>query len=126
MPSSRRRPGSCGRATNSDNGQAAEHLTAADLLHRGLFVTKPLNTNGPHDLHVRVRGVWITIQVKTGQVGMDSGTITIRTPKSGITSDIIAAVDLQTMRVRYLPNEQPVPEELLNGQVPNVPHAPEP
>jgi hypothetical protein len=90
-------------ATSSDIGQAGEHLVAADLLRRGLIGTKPLNTNGPHDLHFKFSEGWKTIQVKLGRLSPTTGKICIQN-RVGVTSDILAMVDLQGMRVRYVAN----------------------
>lgn len=102
-----------GIATPADTGQAGEHLVAADLLRRGLQGTKPLNTNGPHDLHFKFSSGWKTIQVKLGKVSKRTGTLYPNNWKRSIVSDIFAVVDLAGMRVRYISNDSALPPELL-------------
>jgi len=101
----------CG-ATKSDAGEAGELLTAADLLTRGLPTTKPYNRNGSDDLHVNVGGRWRNVQVKLGRVHEITNTISLH-KRRGITSDIIAVVDLVGKRIRYISNtDEPLPKEL--------------
>lgn len=102
-----------GSGTPSDVGQAAEHLVAADLLSRNLRVTKPLNTNGEHDLHAYMSGVWRTIQVKCAQRNRLTGAIYTGRKRSSVTSDILAMVSIPTKEIRYLPNRiSQLPAEL--------------
>ena len=101
------------KGTASDAGQAGELLVAADLLRRGLPATKPLNTNGPDDLHAKFGEVWKTIQVKLGLVNQRTGNISVNRRGEKISSDIEAWVDLRGFRIRYISNTaHPLPEEL--------------
>jgi hypothetical protein len=101
------------KPTPSDAGEAGELLVAADLLTRGLEVTKPFNRNGPDDLHVRTRKGWLNIQVRLGRV-KKTGTLTPNTRGYKFTSEILAWVDLKGKRIRYMSNTgDPVPDELL-------------
>lgn len=102
-----------GKATRSDEGQAAEHLVAADLLRRGLQVTKPLNTNGTDDLHTKLGAKWISVQVKTGARYKQTGILCPRHGVGDITSDIFAVVDTANFEIRYIPiREKTLPPEL--------------
>lgn len=103
------------RPSNSDSGQAGEHLVAADLLTRGLHVTKPLNTNGPHDLHFRLSSGWVTVQVKLGRVRTSTGEIAAPGGRQmrNILSDVLALVYLPEKRIRYVANIGDLPVELL-------------
>lgn len=101
--------------TKSDVGQASEHLVASDLLARGFRVTKPLNTNGHHDLHAHIGGEWRTFQVKAGRRNSVTGAIinTENRKSRPILSDIVAVVWLPTKEIRYIPaNIQQLPAEL--------------
>lgn len=107
-------------ATRCNAGQAAEHFVGADLLHRGLEVTKPLNVNGPDDLHVRVSTGWLKVQVKVAKVNTKTGRFMMsggsggKAKKSNMTSDILALVDLIDRRIEYEPLRGTVPPELLD------------
>jgi hypothetical protein len=104
-----------GKGTPCDRGQASEHFVACDLLSRGLLVTKPLNINGPHDLHAKCGKKWFTFQVKSGKVNRKTGTLRPN-HTTGATSDIIVAVDIVGKRVRYLPrNISKLPPELCDA-----------
>jgi hypothetical protein len=86
---------------------------AADLLSRGLAVTKPLNVNGAHDLHAKCGDQWFTFQVKTGQLNLKTGLLKPCRSVSDVTSDIVAVADLTDKRIRYIPqNVFELPEEL--------------
>ena len=105
-----------GRGTPADVGQACEYFVAADLLSRGLPVTKPLNVNGPHDLHVKCGSSWITVQVKAAEVNKKTGRFRANNSHRRdcpVTSDVLAAVDLVGRRIRYTARNIPeLPEEL--------------
>jgi hypothetical protein len=90
--------------TKADGGQAAEYFTAADLLSRGLAVTKPLNVNGEHDLHAKVNGRWLTFQVKTALMSHSGKLRPNCRGRKTITSDVIAHVFLPTKQIRYEAN----------------------
>ena len=106
--------------TPCDMGQACEHFVAFDLLARGLEVTKPLNTNGKHDIHAKCGDKWITIQVKKGRVNPKTKVVKAnnagrnsRYSDRNVTSDVLAAVDARGRRVRYIPFNIPeLPKEL--------------
>lgn len=101
------------KATNSDLGQAAELFVASDLLLRGLEVTKPLNINGPHDLHVRASGRWWNVQAKHGTLNTRTNRLHCKTNKDNMPADILAVVHLPTNRIDYVPlNNNRLPEEL--------------
>jgi hypothetical protein len=102
-----------GQGTCSNLGQAGEYLVAADLLNRGFEVTKPLNVNGPHDLHAKCGGRWLTFQVKLGYLNRNTGNLRFPTSSKRIYSDVAVAVDLTDRRVRYFPKNIPeLPQEL--------------
>lgn len=103
-----------GLATTSNAGEAGELLVGADLLTRGLSVTKPLNRTGSDDLHVKVYDGWKSVQVKVAKVNRRTGTIQ-KLRRERITSDITALVDLVGRRIRYIaqPGHE-VPLELLD------------
>lgn len=93
----------CSIATNSDLGQAGELLVAADLLKRGLPSTKPLNINGPHDLHAKAGGAWRTIQVKVCLRHRKTGKLVFNRSWHDIESDIVALVFPITGQIEYRP-----------------------
>lgn len=102
------------KATNSDLGQAAEFFVASDLLRRDLEVTKPLNINGPDDLHVRASGRWWNVQVKHGTLSPRSRRLNCKVSKQKVSSDILAVVHLPSKRIDYVPlNGNELPVELL-------------
>jgi hypothetical protein len=102
------------KATKSDLGQAAEFFVASDLMHRGLEVTKPLNINGPDDLHVRASGRWWNVQAKHGALNMKTHRLHCKKSKAAMTSDILAVVHLPTKRVDYVSlNGNELPLELV-------------
>jgi hypothetical protein len=104
----------CLPGTNSDVGQAIEFFVAGDLLARGLKVTKPLNINGEHDLHVKCANKWFTVQVKSAGRNPHTGYLNVNN-RGRITSDIIAGVFLPLGEIRYIANRTDVPAELHEG-----------
>jgi hypothetical protein len=107
-----------GKGTPCDLGQACEYLVAADLLDRGLLVTKPININGAHDLHAKCGRKWYTLQVKAGRVNRQTGTLSSNRNYRTISSDILVAVDLLGKRVRYIPRNIPrLPQELRDADI---------
>lgn len=98
-------------ATNSNSGQAAEYFVAADILARGLAVTKPLNTNCADDLHFKSASGWITVQVKTARLNTRTGTL-FGPSRDLVSSDVVAIVFLPTQQIRYIANKKEVPPEL--------------
>lgn len=101
----------CLNATDSDAGQAAEHFVVADLLARGLRVTKPMNINGAHDLHVKCGRRWATIQVKSAEFNKRTGYLRVPSIHT-LTSDVVAAVYMPALLIKYLPKATSVPKEL--------------
>lgn len=77
-------------ASPANLGASAELVVAADLLHRGFAVTRPLNVNGPHDLHVEISNKWYGIQVRHGCKNRNSKSI--RASFGAAVSPILAAV----------------------------------
>lgn len=107
-----------GRGTKSDSGQACEYLVCADLLSRGLHVTKPLNTNGPDDVHAKCGRRWYTFQVKASRVNVSTGSILNDFAKCRVLSDVLALVDLSTKRIRYVPAMiKFIPKELRDASI---------
>ena len=107
-----RRRTACLAATKADAGQAAEFLVCSDLLARQLKVTKPLNINGPHDVHFKTHNSWYTVQVRSCRRNPRTGILSLGYSRDDIASDIIAAVFLPTFQIRYIANKTPVPSEL--------------
>lgn len=100
--------------TLSDRGAAGEHLVISECLTRHLPTGGPYNQNGKHDLFVFAGGAWRTVQVKIGRVNTKTGAIYRRNGLRGITSDLIAMVDLEDKRIRWISNtDGPIPPELL-------------
>jgi hypothetical protein len=98
-----------------DRGAAGEHFVISELLRQQLQVGGPYNQNGKHDLFVKVSDKWYTIQVTLSQVNLKTGTILLTgRNRSTIVSDLIALVDLEGKRIRWVSNtKEPVPKELL-------------
>jgi hypothetical protein len=97
---------------NRDRGAAGEHFVIHWLLARRFEVGGPHNPNGKHDLFVKL-GRWYTVQVKVGKVNLRTGGIYLNR-RSVIASDLIAIVDLEGGRLRWVSNtDEPLPEELL-------------
>jgi hypothetical protein len=100
-------------------GYTCELLAAADLNHRcgkvgGWAYLNPAHQT-PDDAFAKTSRGWRTVQVKKGQRykrknGVEALVLLKR--KKTITSDIIAVVDLEGLRIRYLPNVGRLPKEL--------------
>lgn len=96
----------------TDSGEAGELLVAVDLLKRGLQVTKPVNRSVKDDLHVKCTRGWVTIQSKVARFNSKTGVIQRAGSVKQITSDIIAWVDLYSLRIRYEAHKTALPKEL--------------
>lgn len=106
--------GAYSKATKGNLGKAAECLVLCDMLFRGLEVTEPKNVNTPDDLHAKCGGKWFTVQVKIGRTNSRTGSLVSCTGRNGISSEILAVVDVPSRRVRYISNHGvPMPPELL-------------
>jgi hypothetical protein len=100
-----------GKATIYAGGKASELLIEADLLWRGLRVTRPSNPDVKDDLHVLAGGAWRTVQVKSAYQRRSTGRTRVRL--KGITSDIIALVIGGEHRIEYRAHKiRKLPEEL--------------
>lgn len=80
-------------------GTACEHLVEADLLLRGLEVTRPSVDYGD-DLHARFSSGWHTVQVKSRDRRATKW-IHHGSSRETITSDILALVDPYSREIRY-------------------------
>lgn len=100
-----------GRYAARARGAAAERLVEADLLLRGLEVTKPSVDCGD-DLHAKVSTGWKSVQVKVRDISRP----TWRPSGSGrdeISSEILAMVDGVTREIRYsMTTQEALPVEL--------------
>lgn len=82
-------------------GAAAERLVEADLLLRGLEVTRPSVDCGD-DLHAKFSTGWISVQVKvrdatqSHDIWRASGS-----DRNDISSEVLALVDGKTREIRY-------------------------
>lgn len=101
-----------GKKVSGDSGEAGELLVAVDLLKRGLEVTKPLNRSTKDDIHFKTSKGWKTLQSRVTKVNQSTHWIQ-SAGKKGITSDVIAWVDLAGLRIRYESNtKESLPIEL--------------
>lgn len=92
-------------------GYIAELLVAADLNARcGRAYPNP-EPQTEDDVYVKTSGGWRTVQVKMGRVHKNTGALSLRN-SGGIKSDMIAVVDIDKRRVRYIPNTRPLPPEI--------------
>ena len=102
-------------------GYISELLVAADLNARcGRAYPNP-EPQTPDDVYAKTSLGWRTVQVKKAQVNRKTGHMRMRTPNArsrAITSEILALVDLEGMRVLYAPNGTPLPPELPHTPVP--------
>lgn len=91
-------------------GAAAECLVEADLLLRGLEVTRPSVDYGD-DLHARFNAGWRSVQVKVKDKTSWRPSSSHR--RRTITSEILALVDGKTREIRYYSMfKDPLPVEL--------------
>lgn len=91
-------------------GAAAECLVEADLLLRGLEVTRPSVDYGD-DLHARFNAGWRSVQVKVKDKASWRPSSSHRSRK--ITSEVLALVDGETREIRYFStSEDLLPSEL--------------
>ena len=98
----------CGRATQPSGGKAAELMVEADLLNRGLLVTRPSNPDVPDDLHFFCDGAWWSVQVKAVGINLRTGTTRWGPSRENkITSDIVALVIGEARRIEYRPHRKP-------------------
>jgi hypothetical protein len=96
-----------------NRGWAGEHLVLSELLFRQLNVGVPVNPQTAHDLFVHVDGKWVTVQVKLGRLNTRTRTITPNNCGK-VSSDLIALVDLEGKRIRWISNtDEAVPAGLL-------------
>jgi hypothetical protein len=100
-------------------GYTSELLAAADLNKRcGLAYLNPAPQT-KHDAFAHTSLGWKTIQVKTARLFKTKNGVSMGARKrSEITSDIIALVDDQGMRVRYIANVGELPAELPSKPTP--------
>lgn len=92
-------------------GAACEFLVAADLLSRGLEVTRPVNPQAKHDLHVDLPSVgWKGVQVKAAR--KDRKRLRLDRGIRNIESPILALVYLPTRTIEYRAVTKPLPIEL--------------
>jgi hypothetical protein len=92
-------------------GTAAECLVEADLLLRGLEVTRPSVDYGD-DLHARFNTGWRSVQVKVRDPKRKTWRAS-SSNRSRVSSEILALVDGKTREIRYYSTFQdPLPSEL--------------
>lgn len=95
-------------------GAAAECLVEADLLLRGLEVTRPSVDYGD-DLHARFHSGWRSVQVKVrdSRRKVSQKWRASSSNRSSVSSEILALVDGKTREIRYYSNfKEPLPSEL--------------
>lgn len=93
-------------------GAAAELFVCAWLLARKIEVATLCNKQSHHDLVAFMDDRWWTIQVKLGAVNTKTDNIRHCSPRAKIWSDIVATVDLETNRVKWLPMRETLPTQL--------------
>jgi hypothetical protein len=94
-------------------GAAAESLVEADLLLRGLEVTRPTVDFGD-DLHARFSVGWRSVQVKTRDIRRKLWRPSDH--RKRVTSEILALVDSVTREIRYVKaSRERLPKELVDG-----------
>lgn len=100
-----------GRYAARARGAAAERLVEADLLLRGLEVTKPSVDCGD-DLHAKVSTGWKSLQVKVRDPYREEWRPS-SADRYNMTSEILAMVDGATREIRYsMITEETLPAEL--------------
>lgn len=80
-------------------GAAAERLVEADLLLRGLEVTRPSVDCGD-DLHAKTSAGWRSIQVKVRDATYEVWRAA-SSNRDSISSEVLALVDSKTREIRY-------------------------
>lgn len=94
-------------------GAICEALVLADLLRRGLEVTKPVIDVGD-DLHARFDRGWLSVQIKARDRSSKRWRASDGRRRGRIKSELLALVDYVTHEIRYqmVGAYRTLPEEL--------------